>query len=432
MGFDEEPRRSPGVERVSLERSKKQRLPVRLFNGAHRILHRLGRQLPSFARAEASLLEAARKATGLDDFGDAGFLSGLRVLLEAYDQEARLSPFGRMMVSQELAGILRNRLSVEQGWKREPGALEAPVRRPIFILGLPRSGTTALHHLLAQDPENQVLEYWLAAAPGPRPPREEWKRDPRYKHAVSGLRTMYYLDPSLKAIHLMTAEGPEECRHLFLQSFLDHTFDHNATIPSYTKWFEAQDMRPAYARHRDILKLIQSPGPERRWVLKYPAHLRNLRVLLEIYPDACIVQTHRDPTRVLPSICSLVAGWRGLYEEAMDSHALARWQLDFLGEMMEEAMRVRESAEPAQFFDLHFRELVRDPVAALQRMYAHFGFELSTESRRRMRAWHERNPQGKHGGHPYTTEQFGLSHGEMSERFRRYTERFEIPSEAPR
>ncbi len=414
---------------MSLERSRNQRLPVRFFNGAHRIGYRLGRKVPSFARAEASLLESARQAAGLDDLGDPSFLVGLRVLLRAYDEEARLSPFGRMMVSQELAGILRNRLSVEQTWKQDPSVLEAPVRRPIFILGLPRTGTTALHQLLAQDPQNQVLEYWLAAAPGPRPPRGEWKRDSRYKQAVSGLRTMYYLDPSLKAIHLMTAGGPDECRHLFLQSFLDHTFDHNATIPSYTKWFEVQDMRPAYARHRDILKLIQSPQPERRWVLKYPAHMRNLRVLIQIYPDACIVQTHRDPARVLPSVCSLVTGWRGLYEEAVDRHAIGRWQLDFLAAMIEEAMQVRESGQPEQFFDLHFRELVTDPVAALQRMYEHFGVELGAQAKRRMRVWHGENPQGKHGGHHYTAEQFGLSHAEMAERFRRYMEHFGVPSE---
>jgi len=403
---------------------------VRLFNQTQRLLERVGRRVPSFARAEVSLLEAARKATGLDDFGDMSFLNALRVLLPAYDEEARLSPFGRMMVNQELAGILKSRLCTEHAWKQRPEVLEASIHRPIFILGLPRSGTTALHHLLAQDPGNQVLEYWLGAAPGARPPRGEWADDPRYKQAVRGLRTMYYLDPSLKAIHMMTAEGPDECRHLFLQSFLDHTFDHNATIASYTKWFERQDMRPAYARHRDILKLIGSGQPERRWVLKYPAHMRNLRVLLEIYPDACIVQTHRDPARVLPSVCSLVAGWRGLYEDGVDSHTIGRWQLDFLSEMIEEAMRVREVSKPEQFHDLHFQELVKDPVGALRRMYEYFGFELSAEAERRMQIWHRENPQGKHGGHSYTAEQFGLSQAEMRERFRRYSERFQVTSES--
>ncbi len=366
----------------------------------------------------------------MDDFGEPDFLEHLRVLLRAYDEEARLTPFGRMLVGQELVAILRARLAVEHAWREDPRVLDAPIRRPLFILGLPRSGTTTLHHLLAEDPQNQVLQYWLAAAPGPRPPRHDWRRDPRYKAAVRGLRAMYSLDPSLKAIHVMTADGPEECRHLFLQSFLDHTFDHNASVPSYTKWFEAQDMRAAYARHRDTLNLISSRSPERRWVLKYPSHLKQLDVLLEIYPDACIVQTHRDPTRVLPSICSLVSGWRRLYEGDVDARAIARWQTDFLAGMMECAMTIRGAQDPAQFFDLPFHEIAADPVAAVARLYDHFGFELGAEAKRRMAAWCAANPQGTHGGHRYSSEEFGLAPEQVTERFTAYTKRFDVREEA--
>jgi Sulfotransferase family len=410
--------------------ARRRPLPVRIFNGASNLLGALGRRPAPFAGAEATLREAASQATGLDDFGEERDFQGLRVLLDAYEHEARLNPFGRMMVRQELAGILKNRLRVREAWKRDPALLDAPVRRPLFILGLPRTGTTALHFLLAEDPANQVLEYWLAAAPGPRPPRAEWKSDPRYKEALRGLKIMYYLDPDLKAIHLMTADGPDECRHLFLQSFLDHTFDSNATIPSYTKWFEARDMRQAYERHRDVLKLIQAPTPERRWVLKYPAHMRNLRVLLEVYPDACIVQTHRDPRRVLPSICSLVAGWRGLYEDGVDRRAIGPWQLGMYAGMMETAMQVRTGADPARFYDLSFDEMVGDPVAAIGRLYDHFGFELSAAAERRMRAWHAENPQGKHGGHQYRAEEFGLRPEEIAERFSAYCARFAVRSES--
>ena len=411
-------------------KASRQRLGVRLFNAVQGIRYRLGSRPASFRDSEEGLLAAARKTTGFDDFGEATFRSSLRVLLEAYDMEAHLTPFGRMMVNGELSTILKNRLSVEHAWKQDPRILQGTIRRPIFILGLPRSGTTALHFLLAQDPDNQVLEYWLAAAPGPRPPASEWAADPRYKAAMRSLKMMYYLDPSLKAIHLMTADGPDECRHLFLQSFLDDTFDSNATIPSYTKWYAQQDMRPAYARHRDILKLIQSPQPDRRWVLKYPAHLRNLRALFATYPDACIVQTHRDPARVLPSICSLVTGWRGLYEGEVDRQAIAKWQLDMWANMVHGAIGVREASNPAQFFDFSFQELVRDPVGAIKRMYAHFGFALSAEAERRMQAWHAANPQGKHGGHHYTAAEFGLSEGEIGERFAPYMQHFGVIKEA--
>jgi hypothetical protein len=230
----------------------------------------------------------------------------------------------------------------------------------------------------------------------------------------------------------MEADGPEECRHLFVQSFLDHTFDSNATIPGYTRYFEAQDMRPAYARHRDVLKLVGSTSPERRWVLKYPAHMRELDVLLETYPDACIVQTHRDPARVLPSVCSLVTGWRSLYEGSADAKAIGAWQVELYAGMIEKALAVRERSDPAQFYDLSFREMITDPVGAIGRMYAHFGYPWTAEAERAMRAWHDANPQHKHGGHQYTAEQFGLSEDAVAERFARYAERFEVPREPTR
>jgi len=414
-----------------MEDASQARLLVELFNGVERLARAMGRKEPSFSESEEPLLEAARRATQLEDFGDAAFRTHLRVLLRAYDEESHLTPFGRVMVLGELSAVLANRLTVQQAWTQQPSILQAPIRRPIFILGLPRTGTTALHFLLGQDPNNQVLEYWLAAAPGPRPPRREWEQDPRYIAAVRGLKMMYFLDPSLKAIHLMTADGPDECRHLFLQSFLDDTFDSNATIPTYTKWYAQQDMHPAYARHRDILKLIQAPQPERRWVLKYPAHMRNLRVLLDTYPDACIVQTHRDPARVLPSICSLVAGWRGLYEGSVDRRAIGRWQLDMWSSLVHTAMAVRETSNPGRFFDFSFQELVADPIAAIKRMYRHFGFDFSAEAESRMQTWHAENPQGKHGGHHYTTTDFGLSDDEIGERFTAYMRHFQVAKESP-
>ena len=213
-----------------MQRSKSQRVPVRVFNGVNRLVAALGRRPQPFS--DAALIEAACKASGLDDFGSDDFRQGLRVLVDAYNSEARLNPFGRMLVGQELGGILKSRLSVVDGWKRNPACLDAPIRRPIFVLGLPRTGTTALHDLLARDPDNQALDYWLAAAPGPRPAADATQSDPRYKQAGQFLRITYYLDPSLRAIHNLTPDGPDECRHLLQESFTDDTFDSNASIPA--------------------------------------------------------------------------------------------------------------------------------------------------------------------------------------------------------
>ena len=153
-------------------------------------------------------------------------------------------------------------------------------------------------------------------------------------------------------------------------------------------------------------------------------------MVLETYPDACFVQTHRDLGRVLPSICSLVTGWRGLYEGEVNPHAIGGWQLEMWAEMMERGIQQRRAADPAHFFDLHFRDVVDDPVGAVKRLYHHFGFELGEEAERRMRAWLAENPQGKHGGHRYAPEEFGLDDDAMAERFAAYLEHFQVEREA--
>lgn len=422
---------SSGVSRdVRPAATRRPRLPLRLFNQVYRVIEQLGRRPPSLVGSEESLHERARRAVGFDDFGAPWYREGLRVLLDAYDRESRLSPFGRMMVDQQLVGILKNRLVAQKAWRENPAILAQGIHRPIFILGLPRTGTTALHHLLGQDPGIQVLEYWLAASPIPRPPRSEWERDPRFKQAVRDLKTMYFLDPSLRAMHLMTADGPEECRHLLQQAFTDDTFDCNATIPSYSAWYAQHDMREAYERHRDLLKLIGSPTPERRWVLKYPAHMRKLRTIFQVYPDACIVQTHRDPARVVPSLCSVVAGWRAIYEDDPDPRAVAEWQIELWAAGMEHALEVRRERDASQFFDLHFREVVADPVGAIERLYKHFGVEMTDEAAQAMRRWHADNPQGKHGEHRYTAADFGLTERAITDRYAAYIEYFNVGRES--
>ncbi len=407
-----------------------QRLPVRLLNAAARTLEKLGRRRKGFVESEAAMIEAASKAAGgATDLGADDYRDGLSVLLRAYDEESRLNPFGRWMVTQQLVGLFRGRLECER-WRRErPEIVGSEIRRPIFILGLPRTGTTALHALVAQDPANQALEYWLGASPKPRPPREQWDKDPRFKEAAQGLGLSYWLDPRLKAIHLLTADGPEECRLLLQHTFRDDSFECNATIPSYSAWYDSCDMRPAYLRHRDLLRLVGANDPGRRWVLKYPAHLRWLREILDVYPDACIVQTHRDPARVLPSLCSLIAGWRGIYEDDPDRRAIAQWVVELYATTMENAMAARRELGEHRFFDVPFRETVGDPATAVGKVYRHFGIDYPESTEARLREWHRTHPQHKHGEHRYSAADFGLVPGAMRERFAKYIEHFAIEPE---
>jgi hypothetical protein len=384
-----------------------------------------------FARSEDALHEEASRIVDHDDFGDPAYLEGLRVLLDAYDTEARFNAYGRGAARQTVLDTLVQRLRAEQQWQQMPQVLEHEIERPIVICGLVRTGSTALHYLMGQDPDLQPLQYWLARSPQPRPPRGQWASHPDFRAADAEINAMYEADPSLKAVHFMMPDGPEECRHLMMQQFTDDSFDANATIPSYSEWYQQADMLPTYRRHRDLCKLIGSTDPGRTWLLKYPVHMRFLRDLLDVYPDACIVQTHRDPLAVLPSIISLLAGFRAIHEDDIDRPAIARWQLEMWAAAADEAIEVRRKRDPAQFYDLHFADFMADPVEAVRRIHAHFGRALSDEGEVRLRAWQENNPQHKHGRHEYTSspEEIGISGQEILDRFADYMDHFGMKAE---
>jgi hypothetical protein len=382
-----------------------------------------------FALAEAALHERAVAAVGHEDFGDSSYLEGLRVLLEAYDHEAKLSPVGRHLAYQGILDILTTRLRVQSRFAENPWVLETKIDRPLVICGLVRTGSTALHHLVGRDPGIQVLAYWLACHPQPCPPRETWEDHPDFQAAATELEGMYAVDPSLKAIHFMEADGPEECRHFLSQNFTDDGFEVNATVPSYVQWYEAKYLKDTYLRHRDLLKLVGSTRPDRRWVLKYPVHLKHLRALLEVYPDACIVWTHRDPTQVLSSYVSLVASFRALFEEEIDRNAIAREQLEVWARATEKGIEARREQDPARFFDLHFRDFTADAIGCVKRMYAYFDLELSEAGERALRLWQEASPPGKHGRHAHSMEEVGLSRGEILDRFAGYMDTFGIEAE---
>ncbi len=385
---------------------------------------------PGFAESEEALHEAAVGIVGEDDFGDPSYLEGLRVLLHAYDEEARLNETGRMLARQTVQDLLVRRLRCEKQWREHPVTLQHEIQRPLVICGLVRTGSTALHYLMGQDPDLQVLQYWLAESPQPRPPREAWPSHPDFVRAKAEIDGMYAADPSLRAIHFMMPDGPEECRHLLMQEFTDDSFEANAHVPSYSAWYQQADMLRSYERHRDLVKLIGSTDTERTWLLKYPVHMRFLRTFLEVYPDACIVQTHRDPLVVLPSYVSLIAGFRSIYEHTIDRPAIARRQLELWAQGAEDAIELRRKRDSGQFYDLHFADFMADPIGSVRRIHGHFGRELSPAGERALAAWQTDNPQHKHGQHEYSAaaEDVGLTPGEILDRFGDYMEYFGIAS----
>lgn len=382
----------------------------------------------TFVASEAAFHEEAVKQAGSDDFGDPGYLDGLRALLHAVDESKSMSAMGRMIFQRQIATSLTTRLRCEQRLKDHPGYAQVEIQRPIFITGLVRTGSTALHYLMGQDPGMQMLEYWLSAQPQPRPPRAEWEGHPDYAAAVANLDFLYNNTPDLLAVHEMKADWPEECGHIIAQNFTDDRFECSAHLPGYCDWYWNTAHRETYVRHKQMIQLIGSTSPEMRWLIKYPVHLRQLPSLFEVYPDACIVQTHRDPRTVLRSYTSFLSKIHRMHEEKVDEERIARTQLESWGNAADAGVAFRREHGSGSFYDLQFGDFMADPIGAVKAIYAHFDQPLSAEGEAALQRWNDDHPQGKHGEHAYRKQsEFVIPEHEILERFENYMDFFDMP-----
>lgn len=375
----------------------------------------------SFATAENELHRTVSAVTGLTDFGDPDeYRPGLLRLLAALDSGPRYVPGGKEHPWGSLIGTLTARAYAEHGWREHPQSLQHTIRRPLIVTGMPRTGTTALHKLLSMDPQFQGIERWLTAFPMPRPPRATWEANPQYQSIVAGLEAFFAAAPQLRAAHNMVADEVDECLEVMKANFCSNWFGSSMRIPDYDDWWMKQDERSSYRRYAKVLRLIGSNEPEKPWLLKNPGHIHHLDVLLETFPDACIVQTHRDPIKALPSLCSVLLMVRRMLEgDAANLHEIGRREMNNWHVATTRAIAVRERA-PKNFMDVQHRDFHADPMAVVRRIYDHFGFTLSPDAERRMRQRIGTDPESQHGAHEYTLEQFGLDKGTIRERFADY------------
>jgi hypothetical protein len=359
---------------------------------------------------------AASRVTGLDDFGPDDYGDGLAELIASYERDADLTPRGQKVARAMLRGALAARLCSEAGWRAYPEHARVPVARPLFVTGLPRTGTTALHRLLAADPAHQGLELWLAEAPQPRPPRPTWADNPVFQYIQAGCERHHVEHPEFMGVHYMAADQVEECWQLLRQSMRSVSWECLAHLPSYSAWLRGQDWTGAYRRHRRNLQLI-GLGTERRWVLKNPSHLFALDALLAVYPDALIVQTHRAPGVAIASVCSLTAqasaGWSGTFT----GEVIGRAQLELWASGLERFAAERTRHDPAQFFDVRYEDLVRDPLGTAESVYGYFGLPLSGAAADAMRRLAAGDPSQGRPSHRYTLGEFGLTEETVAERF---------------
>ncbi|BBZ64582.1 sulfotransferase [Mycolicibacterium insubricum] len=363
---------------------------------------------------------SASKAVGLDDFGsdDDDYREALAVLLESYRRDADLTELGSKMSRFFLRNALVARLMSEASWKANPSYAQVPIERPIFVTGLPRTGTTALHRLLTADPAHQGLQLWLAEFPQPRPPRETWSEDPVFASLEEQFAKAHNDDPEYLGLHFMSAAEVEECWQLLRQSFHSVSYETLAHLPSYAHWLADRDWTKSYARYRRNLQLIGLNDVGKRWVLKNPSHLFALDALMATYPDALVVQCHRPAETIMASMCSLsahtTAGWSNSFVGAqIGADALDTWSR---GLELFNAERARH--DPAQFCDVDYREFVADPIATVAGIYGHFGLELTEDARTAMVDMHDESRRGPRAPkHEYSLADYGLTVEQVRERF---------------
>jgi hypothetical protein len=396
----------------------------------------LGRMFPQngvpllILKADA-LVETACDRTGFDDLGDDSLYQRLEILLESFASDADLNLVGRICAHSDILRLLCNRLRLVEDRKRHPEITAEMVQRPLFITGLPRTGSTLLHALLAVDPACRAPRVWEVMHPSPPPERTSYDSDPRVSLAAKELRWLDVLMPDFKKAHLIDARLPQECIAIMAHSFMSYVFESMYFVSSYRRWHEDQDKLPAYKFHRQFLQHLQWRCPGTHWVLKAPSHLLALEALFQVYPDAGIIMTHRDPVKVLASCASFSEVLRAPFTTSFERDELGaevsyRWEK---GARLAIAYR-RENADlRGRFFDVAYEDLVRDPVAMVRLIYDHFELVLAAEAERAMLNFLAENPQNKMGVHSYSLETYGLQRDNERRRFQFYTDYFGINSE---
>ena len=370
-----------------------------------------------------TLIASAIAETGLDDFGGTSWKEGLERLVGSFNTEATLTDGGEQILGMRLGMLLHNRLRIVDTLAAHPEILDQEIVGPLVIIGLPRTGTTALSNVLAADPQIRSLRLWESSDPVPPPQSATESTDPRIDGARRGLEAMYGAFPRMRSLHFQAADGPTECQDLLGMEFRTEHFDGMARVPGYSEWVLDCDMSSAYVFHRKVLQLLQWHCPPRFWHLKTPVHMLALDDLRAVYPDAKFVWTHRDPATVLGSVCSLISYTRSWVSDRDDAHELGRDQLAVWSEAIRRAMEFRSRVGEDSFADIHFDALQSDPVDAVVTAYERLGIEVG-DGRGPMEVWARAHPPHAHGSHEFALDEFGLDEDMVRDRFSSYLERF--------
>ena len=378
-----------------------------------------------------NLIAAAQRLTGgLTNLGDERILVGLNRLVDALNSEAKLNARGEKSFEGELTKTLANRLRVEDYLAKHPQLLERPIEEPMFVFGLPRTGTTLVINLLSADPARRCFLRWEAFDSVPPPKPSELHAGPRFEKAQAVVDMALKHAPHIAAIHNENGDSPTECQFSMSPSFIAQYYDAVLQIPSYHRWFLYEaDYLPAFRYHKRLLQLLQAEA-QGHWTLKNPWHPLYLDALTQVYPDAQLVMTHRDPVDVVGSACSLLKNVRIMFSDSVDPVAIGKDMLETFDEMIERTIAYKDKHGWDSIYDLQYADLMRDPIGEMKRLYERFDEPFSAEVEAAMMAFMRNNPQDKHGRHTYSLEDYGLTKAQVRAHYKDYCERFSIPVKA--
>jgi len=382
----------------------------------------------SFRHSFDRLHELVAAEIGSDDFGPDDYQPGLKVLLQAYDYDPHFHDQGKRIAWGMVVGVLKGRAQAIKAMKQNPGFDARPVASPVVIVGVPRTGTTALHRLMAVDPRFQGLQTWLLDSPMPRPPIETWGDYPEFQSTAAALEAQYAAAPGHKAVHYRAAEEVHECCMLLRQSFVSNLWACGPSAPTYDAWWQRQSERAAYEHYYKCVQLIGMNDPDKRWLLKNPGHIHNLDLVFAVYPDAKVIQTHRDPAKAVPSLVSLLMQMHPLYEagridqrgEVMLQREVANW-----ADAVRRCDAVR-AEHPGKVLDVVHADFHARPMEVLDRIYQFIGMDIPDDTRAAFAQRIEEKPELQHGAHRYSIADYGMTPEEARAPFGDYVERFDL------
>jgi hypothetical protein len=381
-----------------------------------------------------AVIERAAALTDKKDPDPSHFIENLEVVLRSMNDETTWTPAGLDVAMSMLAVALRNRMEVDRFAVDEPRVDESELARPIFLTGLPRSGTTYFQYLFDQDPDLRMLRTWEGDRPSPPPATDAGSIARRRADSTeSARRAREATGGKIDAFHLTDVDGPQECLAILDQTFVNPGLLWPMSAQSYLDFLlNEADLQAAYEYHARVLRLLQWGAPPRRWALKWPCHLLALDVIASVHPDASFVVTHRDPVQALASNCSLAQMLRSGNSPHADPNKTGRDMLELVRQHVNRlvAFDIAESeAGSSRLVHVDYYELVEAPERAMERVFGAIGLEWTSTVQERIHSWRADNPKGKRGRHEYTLDDYGLDRATVSEAFADYTERFDVQSE---